>query len=76
MYNEGISKTGCIVDLGVDYDILTKRGAFFRYGETLLGQGRENSKQFLQENPEIFVELDTLIRQKAGLPTVEPLSEG
>lgn len=76
MYNEGISKTGCIVDLGVEYDVLDKRGAFFRYGETLLGQGRENSKQFLQENPEIFAELDALIRQKAGLPLVEPMSEG
>lgn len=76
MYNEGISKTGCIVDLGVDYGVLDKRGAFFRYGETLLGQGRENSKQFLHENPEIFAELDALIRQKAGLPLVEPLSEG
>ena len=76
MYNEGISKTGCIVDLGVDYDVLEKRGAFFRYGETLLGQGRENAKQFLRENPEIFAELDALIRQKAGLPLVEPLSEG
>jgi recombination protein RecA len=76
MYNEGISKTGCIVDLGVEYDIIAKRGAFFRYGEMLLGQGRENSKQFLQENPEVFAELDTLIRQKAGLPLVEPLSEG
>jgi recombination protein RecA len=76
MYNEGISKTGCIVDLGVDYGVLDKRGAFFRYGETLLGQGRENSKQFLRENPEIFAELDALIRQKAGLPLVEPLSEG
>ncbi len=76
MYNEGISKTGCIVDLGVEYDVLTKRGAFYRYGETLLGQGRENSKQFLQENPEIFAELDTLIRQKAGLPLIEPESEG
>ena len=76
MYNEGISKTGCIVDLGVEYGVLDKRGAFFRYGEMLLGQGRENSKQFLHENPEIFTELDTLIRQKAGLPLVEPLSEG
>ncbi|GJM40350.1 MAG: protein RecA [Ardenticatenaceae bacterium] len=76
MYNEGISKTGCIVDLGVEYDVLTKRGAFFRYGETLLGQGRENSKQFLQENPEIYAELETIIREKAGLPLVEPLSEG
>lgn len=76
MYNEGISKTGCIVDLGVDYGVLDKRGAFFRYGETLLGQGRENAKQFLRENPGIFTELDTLIRHKAGLPLVEPLSEG
>jgi recombination protein RecA len=76
MYNEGISKTGCIVDLGVDYGVLDKRGAFFRYGETLLGQGRENSKQFLRENPEIFAELDALIRQKAGLPLMEPVSEG
>ena len=76
MYNEGISKTGCIVDLGVDYDVLDKRGAYYRYGETLLGQGRENAKQFLRENPEIFAELDALIRQKAGLPLVEPLSEG
>jgi recombination protein RecA len=76
MYNEGISKTGCVIDLGVDYNVVDKRGAFFRYGETLLGQGRENSKQFLQEHPEVYAELDTLIRQKAGLPIVEPLSEG
>lgn len=76
MYNEGISKTGCIIDLGVEYNILDKRGAFFRYGETLLGQGRENSKQYLQEHPEIHTELDALIRQKAGLPIVEPLSVG
>ena len=76
MYNEGISKTGSVVDLGVEYDILTKRGAFFRYGEVLLGQGRENSKRYLQEHPEMFAELDTLIRQKAGLPTVNPLPEG
>lgn len=76
MYNEGISKTGCVIDLGVEYSILDKRGAFFRYGETLLGQGRENSKQYLQEHPEVYAELDALIRQKAGLPIVEPLSVG
>lgn len=73
MYNEGISKTGCVIDLGAEYNILDKRGAFFRYGETLLGQGRENSKQYLQEHPEVYAELDALIRQKAGLPIVEPL---
>ncbi|MCB8980130.1 MAG: recombinase RecA [Ardenticatenaceae bacterium] len=76
MYNEGISKTGCVIDLGVEYSILDKRGAFIRYGETLLGQGRENSKQYLQEHSEVYAELDALIRQKAGLPIVEPLSEG
>lgn len=76
MYNEGISKTGCVIDLGVEYSILDKRGAFFRYGETLLGQGRENSRQYLQEHPEVYAELDALIRQKAGLPIVEPLSVG
>lgn len=76
MYNEGISKTGCVIDLGAEYSILDKRGAFFRYGETLLGQGRENSKQYLQEHPEVYAELDALIRQKAGLPIVEPLSVG
>lgn len=76
MYNEGISKTGCAIDLGVEYNVIDKRGAFFRYGEVLLGQGRENSKQFLQEHPEVYAELDALIRQKAGLPLVEPLSEG
>ena len=46
MYNEGISRTGDIVDLGVTYQLIDKRGAYFRYGETLLGQGRENAKLF------------------------------
>ena len=71
MYNEGISLTGDIVDLGVVYNILEKRGAFFRYGETLLGQGRENAKQFLAENPEMMDEIEFMIRKQAGLPTTE-----
>jgi recombination protein RecA len=76
MYNEGISRTGSIVDLGVDYEILEKRGAFFRYGETLLGQGRENAKSFLAENPDMMAELEDLVRQKAGLPALtEEISE-
>jgi recombination protein RecA len=71
MYNEGISKTGDVLDLGVEYGFISKRGAFFRYGETLLGQGRENSKSFLSENPEMLQELENLIRQEAGLPEIE-----
>jgi recombination protein RecA len=71
MYNEGISRTGDVLDLGVDYEVLEKRGAFFRYGETLLGQGRENAKRFLAENPAMMAELEALVRQKAGLLSVE-----
>lgn len=71
MYNEGISITGDILDLSVEYGFVDKRGAFFRYGETLLGQGRENSKAFLAENPAIMDELEFLIRREAGLPTDE-----
>ncbi len=67
MYNEGISTSGDIVDLGVEFDILTKRGAYYRYGEELLGQGREAAKSYLQENEEVAAEIDGLIREKVGL---------
>ena len=68
MYNEGISRTGDVLDLGVTYGLVDKRGAYFRYGETLLGQGRENAKIFLYENPDLLDELEYLIRREAGLP--------
>jgi len=68
MYNEGISKTGDILDLGVDYGVLEKRGAYYRYGEELLGQGRENSKQYLIENPDLMNKIEMLVRRDAGLP--------
>ncbi len=71
MYNEGISRTGDVIDLAVDYELVDKRGAYFRYGDTLLGQGRENAKAFLAENTPILDELENLIRQKAGLPFME-----
>jgi recombination protein RecA len=57
--------------LGVEYDLVDKRGAYFRYGETLLGQGRENAKTFLMENPEMTFEIENLIRQAAGLGTIQ-----
>ncbi len=71
MYNEGISLTGDVLDLAVLHSIVDKRGAYFRYGETLLGQGRENAKVFLAENPHILDELEFLIRREAGLPTTD-----
>jgi len=71
MYNEGISLTGDVLDLAVEYGLVDKRGAYFRYGETLLGQGRENAKVFLAENQAMLDELEFLIRREAGLPTEE-----
>jgi recombination protein RecA len=81
MYNEGISTAGDLVDLGVEYDILTKRGAFYRYQDDIIGQGREASKEYLRENRELAREIDNLVRQKAGLgqrpaPTGSPSSNG
>jgi recombination protein RecA len=70
MYNEGISKTGDVLDLAVERSIVDKRGAYFRYGETLLGQGRENAKLFLDENEAMLIELENLVRQAAGLPAL------
>ena len=68
MYNEGISKNGDLLDLGVEYDVVEKRGAFYSFQDTRLGQGRENAKIFLGENPAIAAEIDSLIRQTGGLP--------
>ena len=71
MYNEGISKLGDILDLGVEMDIIERRGSYYSYGETRLGQGRENSKQFLRENPDMASEIEQAIRQKSGLFPVD-----
>jgi recombination protein RecA len=62
MFNEGISKVGDILDIGVNMEIITKRGAFFTYGDVKLGQGRENGKDFLKEHPELATEIEAAIR--------------
>lgn len=67
MYGEGISKTGELLDLGVKANIVDKSGAWFSYDSQRLGQGRENSKNFLRENPGIAEEIELAIRQNAGL---------
>ncbi|MDL2314715.1 recombinase RecA [Bacteroidales bacterium OttesenSCG-928-C19] len=63
MFGEGISKVGEIVDMGVEYEIIKKSGSWFSYGETKLAQGREAVKQLLNDNPELFEELETKIRE-------------
>ncbi len=62
MYNEGISITGLLIDLGVEHEIVQKSGAWFSYGPTRLGQGRENSKVFLRDNPELAAEIEVKVR--------------
>lgn len=71
MYNEGISRTGNIVDVGVKENIVQKSGAWFSYGDIRLGQGRENAKQYLKDNPEIALEIENKIRAKYELPLME-----
>lgn len=72
MYNEGISKTGDILDLAVEHDIVGKSGAFYKYNEQNIGQGRENAKRYLKENPEIMDEIDRKVRARvAGEEIIE-----
>jgi recombination protein RecA len=66
MYNEGISKVGDLIDLATQLGIVDKRGAFFSYGDVRLGQGRENSKEFLRQNPALANEIESVIRQRAS----------
>lgn len=69
MYGEGISKVGEIIDIGVSEGIVDKSGAWFAYKDYKLGQGRENAKEFLKQNPNVKNEIEALIREKYGLMT-------
>jgi recombination protein RecA len=80
MYNEGISKVGDIIDLATQLEIVAKRGAFFSYGDIRLGQGRENAKEFLRQNPALSHEIEDAVRQRAlggdmPLPLVGSVAE-
>jgi recombination protein RecA len=65
MFNEGISKAGDVLDLATKFEVITKRGAFFSYGDIRIGQGRENAKDYLRSNLDMMMEIENLIRQKA-----------
>ena len=80
-FGQGISSEGCLVDLGIEHNVLTKSGSFFSYGEIKLGQGRNNVKQFLRDNPELMTEIEDKVYEALGIdrngtalevPDVEP----
>jgi len=66
MFDHGISKQGNLIDLGVEFELIKKAGAFFSYGDIRLGQGREGAKQYLHDNPELAQEIEERIRASAG----------
>ena len=75
MYGEGISKTGELVDLGVESEIIEKSGSWYSYKTERIGQGRENAKTFLKENLDIAEEIESLIRQNSGIVNEKMLEE-
>jgi len=66
LFNEGISREGDLIDLGVVHEIIKKSGAWYSYGETRIGQGRENVRNFLKENPDILAEITSRVEEKMG----------
>ncbi len=74
MYGEGVSKTGELIDLGVKANVVEKAGSWFSYNSERIGQGRENAKQFLKDNPDMAAEIEKAIRQNAGLVAEEMLT--
>ncbi len=75
MYGEGVSKTGELIDLGVKANVVEKSGAWFSYNSTRVGQGRENAKQFMRDNPAMAAEIEATIRANAGL-VAEAMASG
>jgi recombination protein RecA len=74
-FGKGISTSGCLIDLGIEHNIVTKSGSFFSYGEERLGQGRNNAKAYLDDNPEIAKQIEERIYAATGVPDtlVEPI---
>ena len=73
LYGEGVSREGSLLDLGIEYDIVTKSGSYFSFGDDRLGQGRNASRAFLIEHTDIADEIERRIRDAAGINPVEDL---
>jgi recombination protein RecA len=67
MYGEGVSKTGELIDLGVKANVVEKSGSWFSYDSQRIGQGRENAKQFLKDNPDVAAKIEAQVRQNSGV---------
>ncbi|MEM1105292.1 MAG: recombinase RecA [Pseudomonadota bacterium] len=76
IYGQGISKTGELIDLGVKGEVVEKSGSWYSFDGQRIGQGREKTRQFLKENPEIATQIEEAVRRKAGLLTEEMLTAG
>lgn len=72
LYGEGISKEGDLIDMGVAQNLVEKSGSWYSFSGERIGQGRENARQFMKDNPETAVKLDTMLRAKLGLPSAPP----
>ena len=72
LYGEGISREGEIIDMGVEARILEKSGAWYAYNGEKIGQGKDNAREFLRENPEIAVEIENKVRESMGIPMLQP----
>jgi recombination protein RecA len=76
MFNVGIDHYGIVVDLGVEAEVINKAGAWFSYGDVRLGQGRENTKAFLQDNPELAAEIEAKVKDVLGMKGIAPTADG
>ena len=80
MFGEGISRHGEIIDMGVTANILDKSGAWYAYNGEKIGQGRDNAREFLRENPELSREIENKVRVSVGIPVLpggeEPAAKG
>jgi len=74
LYNEGISKEGELIDMGVDHGVVEKSGAWYSYGGDRIGQGRDNVRQFLRENPDIAQAIEQTVRTNVGLPPIDEVA--
>ena len=75
MYGQGISREGCIIDMGVEAGVVKKSGAWYTYGEDRLGQGREAAKEMLRTHPDVRDEIEQKVRDHFEIPTVKPFGE-
>ena len=74
LFGEGISREGEIIDMGVNANILEKSGAWYAYKGEKIGQGRDNAREFLRENPDLSVEIENRVRESLGIPLL-PVAE-